>query len=65
MTDRMLGVLALAGFAAYLAFLIFNVPSLPLTLVLVFVIGLAAWDFWTTLRPKRNARSSAKDEPKR
>ncbi len=64
MTDRILGLLALAGFAGYLAFLIFKVPSLPLTLVLVFVIVLAGWDFWTTLRPRRTARPPATDKPK-
>ena len=64
-TDRILGVLALAGFAVYLGFLIFNVPSLPLILVLVFVVGLAGWDFWTTLRPRRKAaRPPATNEPK-
>lgn len=64
MTDRILGMIALAGFAAYLGFLIFNVPSLPLTLVLLFVIGLAGWDFWTTLPPRKAAKKSAPNDPK-
>ena len=49
MLDTVLKLVALASFAAFVAFLPIYVPDLDLTAVMVIVVGMAAYDFF--LRP--------------
>jgi hypothetical protein len=54
--DRILGVLALAGFLAFLGVLIGFVPEPDLIVVCIVVASLAAWDFWKMIRRRGSSR---------
>lgn len=53
--DRILGAVALAIFAAFNLIVVFYVKELDLTLVVLLGIGLAGYDFWRTLMPRRRS----------
>jgi uncharacterized membrane protein YfcA len=54
--DRVMGVLAMIGFIAFLSIL-FRVPDTALRIVLGLIVAMAAFDFWLALRPRsRNGR---------
>lgn len=51
MLDKLIGLFALLTLVAFLAVIIVFVPEIDLTIVLLFVIALAAYDFyWAELR---------------
>lgn len=52
--DKAVGILALVAFIAFLAVIAAFVPAEDLILVFVLVAGMAVWDFWKTLGPRRN-----------
>ncbi len=56
--DRIMGVLALIGFAAFVGIL-FRIDDLALRIVIGLVVAMAAWDFWLALRP--SARKGRRD----
>lgn len=49
MSDRILAVLSILGLIAYFLPLILSVPAPALIIVLLVVIGMAAYDFWLEL----------------
>jgi hypothetical protein len=51
MLDKLIGVIALLTLAAFLGVVIVFVPEIDLTIVLLFTIALAAFDFyWAEIR---------------
>ena len=48
MTDRILALLALIVFVAFLGIFIWKVPRLDLAAVIAITVALAIWDFLTT-----------------
>ncbi|MDJ0738356.1 MAG: hypothetical protein QNJ91_01485 [Gammaproteobacteria bacterium] len=52
MTDKIMAVLALATLVAFLGVVAWFVPEIDLIVVITFVLLLAAYDFWKSLRNK-------------
>ena len=50
MPDAIPALIGLALFAAFAGFLAYSIAELPLTLIVVTVIAMAAADFWLELR---------------
>lgn len=54
MTDKIMAVVALATMILFLAVVAWFVPETDLIIVIAFVSLLAIYDFWQSLRNKRN-----------
>lgn len=54
MTDKIMAILALATMIAFLATVAIFVPDIDLIVVIAFVSLLAIYDFWSSLRAKRD-----------
>ena len=57
MTDKIMAVVALATMILFLGVVAWFVPETDLIIVITFVSLLAIYDFWETLRRKRNGDS--------
>lgn len=57
MTDKIMAVVALATMILFLGVVAWFVPETDLIIVIAFVSLLAIYDFWETLRRKRNGDS--------
>jgi hypothetical protein len=51
--DRLLALLALATFTAFLAVIVGFVPDPDMIIIFGFVVLLVIYDFWETIRPQR------------
>ncbi|WP_161939588.1 hypothetical protein [Paramesorhizobium deserti] len=51
--NRIIALAALLTFAAFIGIIAFRVRSLDLTIVSVIGVGLASWDFWRQLFPRK------------
>jgi hypothetical protein len=61
MTDRILSILALAGFSAFLFILAWWVRELDLTIVIIVGVAMAAYDFWRlAFRSDNNGRDATR-----
>lgn len=54
LTDRILALIAALSMIGFVSFLPIWVPSPDLIIVVVAVVLLMLYDFWTDLRPRRN-----------
>lgn len=53
MLNLLMGLFAFIVLVAFLAILVIHVPRIDLTVVIGATVLLAAWDLFTTLRPRR------------
>ncbi len=56
--DGLIAFIAMATFVAFLATVVIFVPDLDMIIVFGVVSALASWDFWTSLRAKREGGRS-------
>ena len=54
MSDKIMAILALATMIGFLSVVVIFVPEVDLIVVVTFVSALAIYDFWQSLRAKRN-----------
>ena len=57
MTDKIMAIVALATMITFLGVVAWFVPDIDLIVVIAFVSLLAIYDFWSSLRHKRNGDS--------
>ena len=62
MTDRILALLALAGFIIFLGIIIAYVPHPDLVTVSVVVIVMACYDFWRELFNRKDKKNGTNGE---
>jgi len=53
MTNRIIALAALLIFAAFIGIIVVRVRTIDLTIVAVIGVGLASWDFWRQLFPRK------------
>ena len=59
MSDEILAALSFAGLAAFLMVVVVYVREIDLSIVIIGVLVLAAYDFWTTLRKPKTTNASS------
>jgi hypothetical protein len=59
--DLIAMVIGVVSSIIYVGFFAIKVPSLPLTIIVVFVLGLMAYSFYTDMRPSDVASRPRRD----
>jgi hypothetical protein len=61
--DFIAAIVGIVGAVIYVGFFAIKVPSLPLTCIVVFVLALMIYSFYTDLRPSNAAPRPGRDLP--
>ena len=56
--DRIFAGIALLCLFGFMGILIWSVPEVDLTIVVLLVLGMAVYEFWTSLRQSNNNNGS-------